>query len=475
MIRKGRLDLNNSRLQLPEPVRVVDSLDFMRYDPIRLNDCGAHIPFANKSAPAKESAFLAWKRGKMAGGGSGDAPLVDHRGHYFEIAKACELGSSPLKISTREYGEHDYRVNETARIYYCQKKRINTPAMNRVLDNTHDVRGETMQSRVEAGLVHGGSWETTGREARISSSRVGPGDYNVSAFEAKYGPSSSNLLQFLSGPSGRDVDEANRQPTKADRIRSRRLLSSAGACGEGGFGDDEVTARPQTSGLLCARSSLSAVGATSFAGGGDRWKSPVYRVEKYVKTTGAKLAPDYDAAQRAREKVPLLFPTMPQRWEPKMDHPDIEVFVDCGNKMSLATAARLSPVKYSVAFRSKEPVGMHIPLPTSPPHVGPGAFTFKPSLEVIDPTRASCAFAPRTSSFKAPPETSGSEMPVPAFSESNRSGPIFSKDGTGAGLVLKIKMKHQIKTLYPRLGKKLFFKPKPIVQDPFAYLKPKIK
>ena len=472
MVRKGCLDLTNSRFPLPECARVVDSLDFADLMRPKTNNGGATIAFhgSGRELPPV-SAYREWKSGKIKGGGSGVAPLVDHHGNYIEVAMRCVLGTSPLKFSSREAREHDYKGNDAARIYYCRKQRIDTPAMNRVLDNTHEVPGETVQSRVERGLVPGGGWDATGREGAGKTNGIGPGHYNTQAFEAKYGPASSNLLAFLRGPSGRGVDEANRQPNKADRIRSRRLLSSAGA-GEIVAGEE----RPRSSGMLGVASSLSAVGATSFAGGGDRWKAQIYRVEKYVKTTGAKLAPDYDVAKREREKVPHVFGTMPQRWEPKVDRPDVEIYVDCGHKMSLAKAAMHSPVKYSMAFRSKEPVGMHLPLPTSPPHLGPGAFPCKSSLEVKFPESPSLAFlAPRPTAFKPAPESAGSDIPMRPFSEVYTAGPTFSTEGTGAGLVLKIKMEHQLKTVYPRLAKKMFWKPKVVLKDPFAYLKPKKK
>lgn len=475
MVRKNKLDLLNSRLELNETARVIDSLDYREYPSIPLNDGGVHIPFMSKQKTSTDSDFMAWKRGKIKGGGSQNAPVIDNKGNYCEVSKVVELGPSTVHISSREYNEYDYQNNDTARIFYCQKKRIDTPAMNRIMDNTHEVLTETLKGRVERGLVAGGEWTTVSRNTRELTNSIGPGHYNTFTFEAKYGPGSSNLLQFLTAASGRDVDENNRQPTRADRKKSRRLLT-AGGDGSNSAHEDYRDARPLTSGLMGATSSLSTTRGISFGEGGDRWKSPLYRVEKYVKTTGATLAPDYDTALREREKIPPKFTTMPQRYEPKKDRVDIEVNVDYGHMASLATATKLSPVKYSMAFRSKDPVGLHIALPTSPPHIGPGAFPVPSSLEVKFPDRPSYAFiAYKGSSFPNLEELPGTLEQVKLFSDYCSKGPKFSKAGTGAGLVLKQKIERQVKTIYPKLAKSLYYKPVVEKIDPWKHLRPKKK
>ena len=482
MGRKKKLDLLNTRLQLPESVRVVDSLDHRRYDPIYLNDGGVHIPFTSK--PKKqESDYMAWKRGRIKGGGTADAPIIDSRGKFYEVGKAVELGPATVLISNRVYNENDYRENETARIYYCQKKRINTPAMNRVMDNTHEVVTETLAGRVEKGIVPGGSWTTTARLPSSPFSPVGPGHYNPDAFEAKYGPGSSNLLQFLSAASGRDSDE-HRRLTKAERQRSRKLLTAGGG---DGTGNNTARSRSRSPSPPHRAQTSDAAGFSSFDqpfspvrpptgfGTSDRWKSPLYRQENYTKTTGAKLAPDYDVALRERERVPPKFTTMPQRYEPKRDKVDIEVTVDWGPKASIATAARDSPLKYSMAFRSKAPVGMEIPLPTSPPHIGPGCFSVPPGLVVKNPQTPSIPFLKLPESVKEVEEQLGSYEQVRPFSETHSSGPVFSRAGSGAGLFLKVKVERQIKTIYPRLANTLWPQPKVEKIDPWKHLRPKIK
>jgi len=492
MGRRKKLDLLNYRLAPVTPAQVVDSLDHRRYEPVYLNDGGARIPFMSKPEAA-ESDYAAWRRGRIKGGGTGDQPLIDERGHYYEVAKRCELGPATVRFSTRVYNEFDYMENDTARIYYCQKKRIDTPAMNRVMDNTHEVvMTETISGRVDKGMIAGGSWTTTQRLSSTPVSPVGPGHYNVFAFEAKYGPGSSNLLQFLSAASGRDVDESNRRPTKADRIKSRKFLATAG-----GIGSRSPTPSPERNGraLTCSSNSFDSLAArsapltthpeTSTAGqdrgfgAGDRWRSPLYRREPYVKTSGAKLAPDFDVALRERERVPPKFPTMPQRYEPKVDKAvDVEIEVDWGPKASIATAARDSPVKYSMAFRSKAPVGMFIAPPTSPPHLGPGWTVPPPGLVIKNPHTPSIPFMPQhkgTSLLKEPEEVPGTLEQVRPFSETNRSGPKFSLAGTGAGLVMKHKVERQVKTIYPRLGKRMFPVPKVEHVDPWKHLRPKKK
>jgi len=481
MPRKNRLDLTNSRLELVESSRVVDSLDFREYKSIPLNDGGVQIPFMKPKKVKKQSDYQAWKRGNVTGGSS-SAPFLDRNGRYCELGKAVELGPATVQISSRQYNEFDYWENDTARIYYCFKPRLDTPSMNRVMDNVHELPiRETVAGRVEKGVVAGGSWSTTGRLPGDSSqSLVGPGQYNVFAYEAKHGPGSSNLLRFLSASSGRNVDESNRVPTKAERQRARKLLSA-------GSSSRPMSASGPNTDTIAGEGGGKRESWTpgiSF-GSSDRWNNPFYRVAPYVKTLGAKLAPDFDKAMQERERVPPKFPTMPQRYEPKRAIVDVEVNVDYGPKASLATAAATSPLRYSMAFRSKAEVGMIIPPTTSPPHLGPGAFPLRPALEISDPNRPSYAFlSPNKSSFskqtiREEDDEPSSERQTEAFrpfSEVHTKGVTFSKDGTGAGLVQKIKTENQIKTLYPRLGKRLgIIKPPPPKVDPWAYLKPKKK
>jgi len=174
---------------------------------------------------------------------------------------------------------------------------------------------------------------------------------------------------------------------------------------------------------------------------------------------------------------------MPQRYEPKRDKVDIEVNVDYGPKACIATAAKTSPIKYSMAFRSKAPVGMQLPQSTSAPHAGPGLPDPRPGGIVIkNPTTPSIAFMAQHKVDKTKGGGVGEDEDAPlieqhfqSFSDTHKSGPVFSKAGTGAGLVMKHKVERQLKTIYPRLSAKLFPVPVVVHVDPWAHLKPKKK
>lgn len=471
--KKYRLDLMNDRLIRPSEeirIRIYDSVEEREWKPEGIADHGVKIPFLLK--PKRErSDYAKWRAGlvKME---SGDAPMMDNKGRYFETGR--ELKN--CKFSERKLHSFDYGSNEAARTYYCQKERMDVPSMNRVMDNSHEVPGETILDRVKMGKVAGASWSSVPRLQAESSNtaHIGPGHYETHKFEAKYGPTSSNLLKLSEVSSGRGAQEYSAK-TFGDfkKERNLELYREANPGAYKGDNDENVFR------ILSATSGLNTHGVGKFSDI-DRWMNPHIRIEKYVKTTGLKLPLDYDP-HLDRKRLKHIISSTPIKSEDNIPGSAyLQYEVDYGPKACMATVAKTTPVIYSQAFRSKAPVGMQMVMPTSGTEGGPGAFThaMPEAITIKDPNKRSSTFlAPRTTCFADIPEQPGSHEQYKSFSETYTQGPFFPKGSSGADNVLREKMKHQITSLYPKLGTKIWPPPKKPMwkKDPFAHLKAKKK
>ena len=150
--------------------------------------------------------------------------------------------------------------------------------------------------------------------------------------------------------------------------------------------------------------------------------------------------------------------------------------VNYGNKMDIVTAAMASPITYSAAFKSKAQTGMTKNVPAS----GTNAAIFEGktgAIEIKDPSRKNASFlAKRGTCFEDLKSTAGTHEKYRDFSEIYTSGPFFPKGDSGAANVQKEKTIERMKTVYPKLYRKLHPPPPKVEKkDPFAYLKPKIK
>jgi len=473
---KVKLQLTNDRFQQPgsltpsneRPNRLQDSTEFMDKTPPRMFAGGVCIPFLSKPT-IQRSEYSMWRTGKVRTDSSKAAPTMDNRGRYFE----CGMEVKNIKFSEREAKSFDYGANEAARTFYCTPKRLDCPAMNRVLDNLHDVPGETIQDRVVMGKVAGANWSTVPRmiEQPAPTAHIGPGHYDIHSFESKYGPLSSNMLLF-SVESGRGfADPSDKSSTQRRKERNERILRETypEKFQDVTFSDDILRA--------------TSISTLNPAGGqftqGDRWNDPQARQEKYVKTIGLKLPLDYDP-HLDRKKLPMTFTQTPQRPEaPDLPSKDTDYTVDFGSKISMGTKAKTSPIKYSMAFKSKAPVGMEIPVPVSGVHGGPGAFpnAFPSLTNVNRPDHNSYAFLSvlGPGMFPDVEPTDGMRQKIQKFSETNIKGPVFPKSATGLD-ARKIRAEQQLKSVYPKFAEKLWPKPKQVEKvDPFKHLKPLLK
>ena len=472
---KVKLQLNNDRFQQPgsltpsnvRPNRLQDSTEYMDKTPAPMFAGGVCIPFLSKPI-IQRSEYSMWRTGKVRTDSSKAAPIMDNKGRYFE----CGMEVKNVKFSERAAKSFDYGANEAARTYYCTPKRMDCPAMNRVMDNLHDVPGETIKDRVSMGKVEGANWSDVPRmvEAPTPTAHIGPGHYDIHSFESKYGPLSSNMLLFSIVESGRGfADPSDKSSTLRRRERNERILRETypDKFKDVTFSDD----------LMAAISTLNTVGGKFPQG--DRWKDPLNKQETYVKTTGLKLPLDFDP-HLDRKKLPITFTQTPQRPEVEpLPSKDTDYTVDYGNKITMGTYAKTSPIKYSMAFNSKAEVGMELKTPTSGVHGGPGAFpnAFPSVTNVHRPDFNSTSFlavlGPGMFPDKEP--TDGMRERIKSFKEINQKGPVFPKGATGLN-ARKERAESQLKSVYPKFAEKLWPKPKQVEKvDPFKHLKPLLK
>ena len=447
--------------------RMMDSTEEMTLAPPPIFDGGVQIPFLSKQK-VERSEYSQWRTGKIRMESSEDAPIMDNKGRYFE----CGRETRNIKFSSRQDRSFDFGMNEAARTFYTKPERMDCPSMNRVLDNLHHVPGETIIDRVKMGKVAGANWSVVERmQAEMSNTaHIGPGHYRIHDFESKFGPLASNRLMFSVVESGRGAEGAK---VKKDTVRRReRNLEILRAT----YPDTYKLPTEPGDDILEAKTTLNTTGVGKF-NGGSRWHDPMRKPENYVKTSGLKLDLDYDP-HLDRKKLPQSWTTTDQRPPHEVSiSANTDYTLDYGTKISMGTKAKSSPIKYSMAFKSKAPVGLQIVPPTSGKNAGPGSFIPADAIEIRDPNKpSSTMLAPRTSIFSNIEPTDGMRQKFKDFSEENQRGPFFPKGSSGLANVQRDKSEKQIKSVYPRLAKSLWPTPKkqPIA-DPFAYLKPLIK
>lgn len=465
-MRQPKLDLLNDRFYRPgdaPSTRVYDSTEELVWKAPERDSKDTQIPFLMKPKVVR-SFYSDWRTGKIKLE-SGEAPMMDNRGRYFETGKELK----GVEFSERKLRSVDFGENETARIYYCNPERMDCPSMNKVLDGLHHVKGETIDDRVKLGKVAGASWTDVPRfrKEHSNTADIGPGHYDIHRYHDKFGPTHSNLLMLSEVDSGRG-EEVYRKVTPALRRKERNM-----AIMMKNNPPNKPIKEVEESGILGATSSLDSGFKIDLAAGSKRFQE---RVEPYVKTSGGKLDLDFDP-HLDRTRLPVSFSKSPKF--AKLELPitkDTNYTVNYGRKADIVTAAANSPVTFSAAFKSNAPVGMTTKIPTS--GINARIFEGLPgAIDIKDPTRKNASFvAKRGSCFEDIPPQPGTHEKFKQFSETYTAGPFFPKGSSGAANVQAEKTLNQIKTVYPVLYRKLHPPPPKVeYKDPFAYLKPKIK
>lgn len=278
-----------------------------------------------------------------------DFSTTDINGFKYELSKKNETKLLQRFSETKKSGS----------MFPDEKKRIDCPTMHRVMDNIHDGGKKTLADDVREGNVKGGVLPTTARKPLINpATHLGPGDYNTTAHER--GVLDNARQKFSTAPSGRGVGPELPKLTtfelKKMRTARRKLMSE----GDIMLSSSEIDERIQLAALNGGKASNDNQTSTSLSptrGAGKfskigRWVHPVYKQEKYVKTTGLTLSQNWDAVLDKR--IPITLDTTSKictqlSFNSITSYVDVDV--DCGPKATTATKVRTSPIKYAFPFK----------------------------------------------------------------------------------------------------------------------------
>ena len=320
--------------------------------------------------------------------------------------------------------------------------------MNRIMNKQYDVAGKNnIWQRVKAGLVPGGRISDTGLVVDSDTGRAGTTvpskepekwqttDYDLTRWErSRWGLKDVNP-RFNTAPSGREPirdmgQDSHLLPTLLEDSPSMKL--EHGSITKGKF-----------STALAERNPL--------------------RIDGYVKTGGLKLGPQFDWGDSTaavssgvgghwlKRAVKINSGLKDQRpTPPRSDTADLDIIdVDCAQKMTMATYARYSPIKYTAAF-SATARGFK-PNPTTAPWVGPGAY---PKVDQ-DFIPGGGKFNKRERGIgnpilKTDPREVGSGFKT--FSEVNTAGVEFPRAGNPG----KSRTRLRLERVYPKLAQKIY-------------------
>lgn len=399
---------------------------------------------------------------EAAAAGASYHVLLDYKGNVVELSRRCEM-----KAGMQAFGTAPKFLEKPAKV------RINTTAMNRVMDNTHEV------PPIKDPMVYENlKWSETERWHHDTDDRLGPGYYDVTAFErGKYGPplhctkfaggadpdAPSVLLSLPPGApipltlastlrrkfKGQLLAEQQRELEEKEKLDNR----------DSGINDDQGPASPSS---LADFADVNRVKGTIKWSDGDRWKGGgEIKPEPYVKTSGMILDQDWDKRVFDSRKIIPKFGTGPRypKERPK-DGANVDIDVDKfpPPKNSLQMSSKYSPIKYSAAFISNAPVGCPVTLPTSGT-LGPGNYdSFKPAIEIKNPDKPSLAFLCKKLNLKEDNGGFESVEELPKFSDIHTKGPKFplAVKSTGRNDHVLQFTKKKMEKIYPKLAKKKF-------------------
>lgn len=230
----------------------------------------------------------------------------------------------------REPTSYDLALNKAAITFKKEqiRKEIlpkNFPTLNRILDRTHDY---DIPNRVRTPLIHQQRPYQHIDDTVTESERImGPGYYDVTKFDHYI---HDNLHNFKFGLS--KTKRGSFIPTVTNE--SREELPS-------------VKNRPHTAeGTTKHRRQKSK---SRYFGTQPRWSGGIYRKDDCAAGAGMGLGPDFDKA--FIRKSYGTFSKVPRQDERPRDAPSNPLDVDAGNKISIATAVKVTDKRYWSAFR----------------------------------------------------------------------------------------------------------------------------
>lgn len=408
---------------------------------LRVDSNLAQISFKNRDQRIAE-----WPRGQ--GTNTLDFTIIDRNGNYYELQR--KVGEKNLlRFSTLPV---DFSLS-------LDRQRINTPIMNRVLDNSHNFEFETIQQRLTESRIKGGVISRTPKavDPEPATAKIGPGDYNIEEAISKL-RGKSCALKFSTIPRNFEFCQpCVTQPAPPNRHTYRRRFKSASPKTEveENNEDDNKPAIEPTEFIIPPSKSLALNIKFSTV---DRWNHPIYKQEAYVKTSGIKLSHEFDKVLDKRLKFNM------KNGCPRGDllgvsttTANVDIDVDCGPKSTVAKIVQLSPIKYAASFKSKAEVGMKYDVPASGTLIGPGHFHLPTAVNIKSPDKPTPSFLhTRHIDFtsKLNPDPAGDYLKKPnplltgKFSEVGQAG--------GKNIHLMNVAKKKISKIYPRFAKKKY-------------------
>jgi hypothetical protein len=432
-----KLSLFNTRYEPAKPSqRVYDSSENAKLNStLKVDSNLATISFRNQDCRIAE-----WPKG--CGTNTLDFSLVTRNGYYYEVCKSASA-SSLLKFPGLP---EDYAAPT--------QPRINTPIMNKVLDNIHDYQFETISTRLTTNEIKGGRISKLSKpvDQPPTTGKIGPGDYDAESSIAWLRQRPSNL-KFSTVP--RSFEFCQSCSGQKPRPRLKKRFRTGNSEQNVTVSTNGHTTTPPNNPLHVNSISSSIVRDIKFSTM-DRWRHPMYKREKYIKTSGIKLSHDFDKILDKK----LMFSMADAA--PRGDGLNINsttsgvnVDADCGGKMTIKTAVKLSPIRYSAAFKSTAEMGMKYDVPASGTGIGPGTFIPPSAVQVRNPDKPSFTTYPRIINFgfvAAPDPPGDIKPPSPII------GGKFNQAGQLAGRNVHLMnvAKKKFSKVYPDFAERLY-------------------
>jgi hypothetical protein len=300
-----KLDLINSRIPVPEPKRVFDSLEYVETptDPSLRRSQSFDI---RKALPRNIDV----------------AKKTFHSAQTLKNAEPKVESKSVIFKKEVPVNAFYYNGNDAAKAYYCLKPRIKTELMDRMLDKVYDIKDDGIAKCVEKGLVQGVVWgkKPIDRGAPVAGSpHLGPGCYEV-----HYHDDQPRGMYFSTAPTGRE----------------KEMVKEEGPA-PGYYSPNPEFVMPKSGAGVVPFSSES------------RFDGRFYRPPNYLKTNGLLLSPYYDQATAWERPIPVTLSTRSPRLPEPLPSGDIDRIYapDVGPKASIQKCVETSPIKHAASFR----------------------------------------------------------------------------------------------------------------------------
>ena len=400
----------------------------------------AQISFKNRDQRIAE-----WPRGQ--GTNTLDFTIIDRNGKFYELQR--KVGEKNLLRFSKL--PEDFSLSP--------RLRINTPIMNRVLDNSHNCEFETVQQRLIENKIKGGMISRTPKavDPEPATAKIGPGEYDIETAISKL-KGKAGALKFSTIPRNFDFCQpcVVTQPAPNGRRRFKKSASPK-VVDEEEHETEDIEPTPQPTEFIIPPTKSLALNIKFSQV--DRWNHPIYKQEAYVKTSGIKLSHEYDKILDKRLKFEMKngIPRGGVLEGVSTTTSNVDIDVDCGPKSTIAKIIQLSPIKYAASFKSKAEVGMKYEIPASGTLIGPGHFHLPTAVNIKSPHKPTPSFLHHRHidfTSELAPDPTGDYLKKPNLIRTGKFSVVGQTGGKNIHLMNVAKKK--ISKIYPRFAKKKY-------------------